>query len=226
MDDGSLTPEQKEANRERNIRRIAENWAEHEAQTLELEELQRIATPSPSQLRRIAELVESLQGQASALPFWKAAADAGDSEAGEYLVKWEESLNDPIRGLFHRALPKPVEERREFDVDAALKKLAGEILMDSFDELLRQSSIGGGLTDEQKVAEDKQRRRDSWQEEIRGLNDISDPSPTQLRRIAELVENLEGGAAARPYWEQAAEAGDQDAKDVVELMNEEEGEKE
>lgn len=92
MDD--LTPEQRAANRERNQQRIAEQWAEHEATTLELEELQRIHLPSPAQVRRMAELVELLQGRPRARRYYEIAAEAGDRDAQDYLAAWDEDLDD------------------------------------------------------------------------------------------------------------------------------------
>ncbi|MFJ1700481.1 hypothetical protein ACIOHC_36420 [Streptomyces sp. NPDC088252] len=85
---------EKEATRQRNIRRIAEAWAEHESLTLELEELNRLPAPAPAQLRRIAELVESLQDKGASLSYWEAAAAAGDRDAQDYLTEWNANLSD------------------------------------------------------------------------------------------------------------------------------------
>lgn len=41
--------------------------------------------PTPAQLRRIAELTESLFDADAARPWWKRAAKAGDEDAADYL---------------------------------------------------------------------------------------------------------------------------------------------
>lgn len=46
-------------------------------------------------------------------------------------------------------------------------------------------------------------------------------APAQLRRIAELMELLYTDEKARPWWERAAEAGDPDAVDYLEVLKEE-----
>jgi TPR repeat protein len=46
-------------------------------------------------------------------------------------------------------------------------------------------------------------------------------APEQLRRIAELMELLYSDEKARPWWERAAEAGDRDAVDYLEVLKEE-----
>ncbi|MFE9833959.1 hypothetical protein ACFYP4_02250 [Streptomyces sp. NPDC005551] len=118
-----LTPEEQATrNRERNLRKIAEQWAEHEASTLELEELRRIPAPSPAQLRRIAELVEGLNGKGHALPCWQAAADAGDQDAQDYLAEWDTDLDtDPIVSFLRKAL---LRSRSMDEVREALRRLA------------------------------------------------------------------------------------------------------
>ncbi|MBK6019635.1 hypothetical protein, partial [Streptomyces sp. MBT53] len=74
---------------ERNQSRIAEGWAEHEARMFELEELRRLTSPTPSQLRRIAELQLDLHGMGVALRYWRAAADAGDQDAKDIVADWD-----------------------------------------------------------------------------------------------------------------------------------------
>jgi hypothetical protein len=44
----------------------------------------------------------------------------------------------------------------------------------------------------------------------------------QLRKIAELTELLYSIEKARPWWERAAEAGDEDAAGYLELLREDE----
>lgn len=46
--------------------------------------------------------------------------------------------------------------------------------------------------------------------------------PAQLRKIAELTELLYTNEKARPWWERAAEAGDEDAIGYLELLREDE----
>lgn len=101
-----LTPEQRQANRERNYAKIAEVWADKATATFELEELQRLTAPAPEQLRRIAELVEYLSGKGKALQHWERAAEAGDQDAKDYLSAWNEDVSDvdPLLAMLRRAL--------------------------------------------------------------------------------------------------------------------------
>ncbi|MFH9606931.1 hypothetical protein [Streptomyces sp. NPDC017448] len=99
-------------------------------------------------------------------------------------------------------------------------------MTEDFDELLRRNSLGGGLTEEQKRAEAERQQRAEWIREIRELHLLLEHTPAQLRRIAEIVEALEGDAAAREHWERAARAGNRDAKDYLTVVNEEAAEKE
>ncbi|MFI0265566.1 hypothetical protein [Streptomyces luteogriseus] len=100
-----VSPEQAAINREASQRRIAENWAEREAATLELEELQRIDLPSPAQIRRMAELVELIRSRPHARPYYELAAEAGDRDAQDYLAAWDEDLDDTdtITAILKRA---------------------------------------------------------------------------------------------------------------------------
>ncbi len=57
--------------------------------------------------------------------------------------------------------------------------------------------------------------------ELNALLDLYAPAPSELRRIAELVELLFDVEAAWVWWERAAEAGDADAWDyLMELVKE------
>ncbi|MFE9525152.1 hypothetical protein [Streptomyces sp. NPDC006631] len=51
----------------------------------ELDELLAEPEPDPRQLRRIAELMEIVRGDAEAREWWERAAEAGDSDAKDYL---------------------------------------------------------------------------------------------------------------------------------------------
>jgi hypothetical protein len=69
-----------------------------------------------------------------------------------------------------------------------------------------------------KEGDDVKERRD----ELTALLEQGAPyAPEQLRRIAELMELLYSDEKARPWWERAAEAGDRDAVDYLEVLKEE-----
>ena len=125
-----LTPEEREANRERNLQKIAEGWAKYEALTLELEELQRFASPTPAQLRRIAELVQKLRGGAVALKHWEKAAEAGDPVAAAHLIARNTDVSDidPVGDILRRALLAPLEH--EWGSEQGLEELRHEINRD------------------------------------------------------------------------------------------------
>jgi hypothetical protein len=62
-------------------------------------------------------------------------------------------------------------------------------------------------------------------QELAQLRTVENLTPVQLRTMAELVENVEGEAAARPVWERAAAAGDPEARRfLADLLTEESGE--
>jgi hypothetical protein len=65
-----------------------------------------------------------------------------------------------------------------------------------------------------------------WRHELDGLVSLSDPSPAQKRRIAELYELFDDDETAYVWWGYAAAAGDRDAIDMVELLTEQRKEKE
>lgn len=57
--------------------------------------------------------------------------------------------------------------------------------------------------------------------ELTSLLGHLNPSPAELRRIAELTEGLYGDGTARPWWEKAARAGDEDAVDYLAVLDDE-----
>lgn len=57
--------------------------------------------------------------------------------------------------------------------------------------------------------------------ELESLRAVEEPTPAQLRRIAELMEIVQGEGAAFPWWVRAAAAGDQDAADYLMILIEE-----
>jgi hypothetical protein len=59
--------------------------------------------------------------------------------------------------------------------------------------------------------------------ELAFLTGLAEPSPEQKRRIAELYELLGDDETAYVWWGYAAAAGDRDAIDMVELLNEQRG---
>jgi hypothetical protein len=56
---------------------------------------------------------------------------------------------------------------------------------------------------------------------LAALQALEQPTPAQLRRIAELMENVHGDDAAFPWWVRAAAAGDKDAADYLMILIEE-----
>lgn len=58
-----------------------------------------------------------------------------------------------------------------------------------------------------------------YRDELLALLDEFSPTPDQLRRLAEVVEELVYDVqASLVWWQRAAEAGDPDAKDILELL--------
>lgn len=58
-------------------------------------------------------------------------------------------------------------------------------------------------------------------QELLALLGLTQPTPQQLRRLAELAESLYDNEAARLWWEKAARAGDQDAADYLAVLDDE-----
>lgn len=61
-----------------------------------------------------------------------------------------------------------------------------------------------------------------FKEELEELLAVAAPTPAQLRRIAEVAAIVHDDAAARPWWERAAAAGDEDAQGHLEELRAEE----
>lgn len=63
------------------------------------------------------------------------------------------------------------------------------------------------------------RRTEEWYREVlEKLKALPRPAPAQLRRIAELTEMLGSESEALRWWQEAAEAGDRDARDMIALL--------
>lgn len=172
-DDGeSLTPEQREANRERNIRRIAEMMAEHQANTLELKELQRLLSPTPAQLRRIAELVDILHGLYKSRSHWERAAEAGDPVAQARLVTWDADVSDidPV-GHFFRQVGLALHQANEEE---------DESLPDSLEEF-----IGHSYGEPTGISERLRRLAEDNTKFLRDLADIRDMEPEDFEERGE-----------------------------------------
>lgn len=161
---GDLTPEQREANRERNNRRIAEMWAEHEANTLELEELQRLSSPTPAQLRRIAELVDTLYDLYKSRSHWERAAEAGDPVAQARLITWDTDVSDidPV-GHFFRQVGLALRQATEKE---------DESLPDSLEEF-----IGHPYGEPTGISERLRRLAEDHTKNLRDLEAIRDMKP-------------------------------------------------
>jgi hypothetical protein len=85
---------------------------------------------------------------------------------------------------------------------------------------MHTGSAGLTLTSAQAAALDSGELR---MEALRRLRAVSEPTPGQLVRIAELTEFVDGIDTARQWWEKAAAAGDEDARDYLEVLGEEFG---
>jgi len=59
-----------------------------------------------------------------------------------------------------------------------------------------------------------------WTEEFHQLMNLPHPSAEQLRRMAELATGLWSHEESRPFWTAAAQAGDRDAADMLEIFDE------
>lgn len=59
-----------------------------------------------------------------------------------------------------------------------------------------------------------------WRHELDSLIELTDPTPAQKRRIAELYELFGDNETAYVWWGYAAASGDRDAIDMLELLTE------
>lgn len=91
------------------------------------------------------------------------------------------------------------------------------------EELLRKlmSPYSAGMTLTPAAAKELS-RGELRIEALRRLKMLENPTPGQLRVIAELSEFVDGSAVARQWWEMAAAAGDEDAVEYLEVLVEEE----
>lgn len=85
-----------------------------------------------------------------------------------------------------------------------------------FEELLQASSLG---SPEVRAAVSDETLDHRFRVEFKELFQLGEPTPDDLRRMAELVEILCTVKEARPFWVAAARAGDQDAIDYLEVID-------
>jgi hypothetical protein len=97
-----------------------------------------------------------------------------------------------------------------------------------FEKLLNESSLGAphvqGESGPIPPLARAQMQVSSWRRELATLLGLDEPDGAQLRRIAEVAESLYDVSESRPWWEKAAAAGDRDAVDYLQILDEESNE--